>query len=147
MLLNGIGIVMTGAPAFVIWAIFLVLGTGTFVVPVFGQAIGTETLEALELRQLEAERFEAALGNEQALTTYISFCKECEFMREAAIERDALRKTRAAADAEEKQFTSARGNIAALKRYVADCQVCAFARAAVQEIREASVKFENARFK
>jgi len=139
--------------SFLVCATFSVLSTAVnllhgaiFVRPVFAQAADNETLESLELQRLEAEAFAAALGKEQALNAYISSCKKCEFIREATVERDALRKTRAAADAEEKQFTSARGNIAALKRYVADCQVCAFARTAVQEIRQASDQFENARF-
>ncbi len=114
-----------------------------------------DTLEALEQQKLAADdaaSFVAALGNEEALTTYISSCavKKCEFRNEAIAERDTLRRAKenkVAADAEERQFKSARGNISALKKYAADCQVCAFARQAAQEIDEASSKAENSLFK
>jgi uncharacterized membrane protein len=107
-----------------------------------------DTIEQLEQAKSvaeDADRFSAAMGNEQALNTYISSCdaNKCAFLSQAKAARDALVSSRpnaAQADAEERQYRSARGDVKALKQYVARCELCAFAQDAVAEINEQQSK-------
>jgi uncharacterized membrane protein len=110
--------------------------------------IRRDTLEHLEQAKQMAEdasRFAAAIGNEQALSAYISSCdnSKCAFRAEAMTERDSLVSARTdagQADAEGRQYRTARGEVKALKQYVAECKVCAFARDAVTEINQQQSK-------
>jgi uncharacterized membrane protein len=111
-----------------------------------------DSLDRENLATKDAESFTAALGNEDALTAYISSCTvmKCQFRDQAIAERDVLSQARAdkvRANVEEEQFKSARGSMSALKDYLTDCRVCAFARQAAQEIEEASSRAENSLFK
>jgi uncharacterized membrane protein len=103
-----------------------------------------DLLQAVEQAGLaagDADRFTAAIGNEEAITEYISWCEvnSCGYRNEAIVEREGLvraRNNKSKAASEEDNFRTARGDTQALKRYVAQCDVCAFAREAVQEINE-----------
>jgi uncharacterized membrane protein len=93
----------------------------------------------------DAERFTAAMGNEQALNSYISSCdpSRCSFLSQATAARDALVSSRGNAaqmDTEERQYRAARGDVKALKQYVAQCNICAFAEDAVKEIKQNDTK-------
>jgi uncharacterized membrane protein len=107
-------------------------------------------LEQEKLAADEAERFAAAIGNELALSTYISSCKKCEFRSEAQAALSAIREenenNKMIADAEMSQFQASHGDIPALKRYLADCQLCTFASLAVRKIQEAASKYEELLF-
>jgi uncharacterized membrane protein len=105
-------------------------------------------LEQAKLAAEDAERFVAAMGNEQALNAYISSCdaNKCAFLSDATAARDALisaRNNAPQADAEERQYRIARGDVKALKTYVAQCTICTFARDAVSEIDDQRAKGAN----
>ena len=100
-----------------------------------------EQVEQAHRAAQDANRFAAALGNQQALEEYISTCAafRCAFRADAVSERDALlagRKTSAQAEAEQNSYRSASGDQNALKQYIAECTVCAFAQDALAELKD-----------
>jgi uncharacterized membrane protein len=94
----------------------------------------------------EAKTFIAALGSEEAISSYIDSCKRCEFVPEARVELALIKRTKTLGRIEEEEFRLARGSVAALKKYVAGCQVCAFAQTAAQQIQQSS-NYQNSLFK
>jgi uncharacterized membrane protein len=100
-----------------------------------------QELKEASLVAQDADRFAAAIGNEEAIAAYISRCDaiSCGYRNEAIVEREFLVRARNNKDktaSEADKYRTARGDTRALKQYVARCEVCAFAREAVQEVNE-----------